>query len=368
MRPTLLAALALVLATLAGPPAEAAPAAGPEHAVFAAPGGERSRIVVRAAADLPAMRPLIEDFQALHPTVTVDYWNYVTTALFEEAVAACRSGRPHADLLLSSAVDQLVKLANDGCARAAPEVAGSALGPWANWRDEVFGFTVEPAVIVYNKELVTGDLVPTSHHQFAEVLRTHAAEFRGRVGTYDIRQSGIGYLYAFSDLLQTGTTYGRLLESMGRVGAMLHCCTDLVLDGIASGRLLVGYNLLGSYAYGRMRQGAPIGIVVPRDYTLVLARGAMLPRLDVGGDGVRFLAYLLSPRGQAVGREKAFFFGADGALPPGVEGPPAMLGSGVWRPIAIGPALLLTQDRMRRSRFIADWSRSMIDMNVEGGE
>ncbi len=357
-------AMALGLAALAG--LESADAA--ERALFPAPAGERSRILVRGAADLSAMRPLIVDFQAMRPDVTVDYWDYVTNDLFEEAVAACRGGTPHADLLLSSAVDHLVKLANDGCAAAHRGDAAAAIGPWGRWRDEVFGFTLEPAVIVYNKRLVSEELVPTSHHQLAEILRTRADLFRGRVGTYDIRLSGIGYLYAFSDLLQTGTTYGRLLESMGRVGTVLRCCTDQVLDGVERGELLIGYNLLGSYAYGRMKQGAPIGIVLPRDYTLVLARGAMLPKRGAGGDGAAFLDYLLSPRGQKVGRDEAFFFAADGNLPPGVEGPAAMFGSGAWRPIAVGPALLLTQDKMRRARFIADWSRSMIDMNVEGGE
>ena len=335
-----------------------------EHELFPAPAGERTRIVVRAAADLSAMRPLIRDFQTLRPEVTVDYNDYVTNDLFDEAAAACRSGAPHADLLLSSAVDHLVELANRGCAAAHRGGAGAALPAWAKWRDEVFGFTLEPAVIVYNRDLLAPDLVPASHHHLAEILRTRADLFRGRVGTYDIRLSGIGYLYAFFDLLQTGTTYGRLLESMGRVGTVLRCCTDQVLDGVARGELLIGYNLLGSYAYARMKQGAPIGIVLPRDYTLVLARGAMLPKRGAGGDGAAFLEYLLSPRGQAVGRDEAFHFSADGGLPPGVEGPASMLGSGAGRPIAIGPALLLTQDRMRRARFIADWSRSMIDMST----
>jgi len=358
----------IALAATAALAATIAVAAAAEREVFPAPAGERARVLIRAAADLTAMRPLIEDFQRLRPDVTVDYHDYVTPQLFEEASKACRDGAPFADLVLSSAVDHLVKLANDGCARPLADAGRVTVPSWARWRDEVFGFTVEPAVIVYNKALLDPELVPSSHHQLAELLRTRAEVFRSRVGTYDIRLSGIGYLYAFSDLLQTGTTYGRLLESMGRVGTVLRCCSDQVLDGVASGELLVGYNLLGSYAYGRMKKGAPIGIVLPRDYTLVLSRGAMLPRRGAGGEGAAFLDYLLSPRGQTVGREEAFFFAAEGGLPPGVEGPASILGSGAGRPITVGPALLLTQDRMRRARFIADWSRSMIDMNIETGD
>ena len=59
----------------------------------------------------------------------------------------------------------------------------------------------------------------------------------------------------------------------------------------------IGYNLPSSYAYGRYKAGAPIGIVMPRDYTLILSRTAMIPvkagRPDLGK---KFLNYCLSSR------------------------------------------------------------------------
>ena len=42
-------------------------------------------------------------------------------------------------------------------------------------------------------------------------------------------------------------------------------------------------------------------------------------------------------------------------LPPGVEGPEALMESGIGRPIRIGPALLAAQDESQRSSFIANW-------------
>ena len=64
----------------------------------------------------------------------------------------------------------------------------------------------------------------------------------GRVGTYDIARSGIGYLFAFFDAQQS-SAFGRLLEGLGRAQARLYCCTGELLDDIASGKLLIGYNL-----------------------------------------------------------------------------------------------------------------------------
>ena len=315
---------------------------------------------IHAATDLYALEPLIRDFQQLSPGTLVEIVEYVTNDLFSTAARTCADGGSLGDVLLSSSVDQLVKLANDGCAQRI-EGADLARAPrWANWRDEVFGFTFEPIVMVYNRDSVSADDVPRTHLELAELLRRDADRYRGRVGTYDVRLSGIGYLLAFNDARQTTTTYGRLLESLGRAQVVVRCCTSQILDEVAAGRLLIGYNMLGSYAYERVRRGQPIGIVMPADYTLVLSRGAMVPvRAPNPNLATRFVNYLLSERGQSVGKSQSFFFGLDGSTPPGIEGPDVVT-SGIARPIPVDPTLLAVQDAARRKRFLEDWSQSMI--------
>ncbi len=147
---------------------------------------------------------------------------------------------------------------------------------WAQWRDELFGLTFEPAVIVYNKAWFVGRHVPESRFDLIDLLREGDA-FRGRVGTYDIETSGVGYLLAFLDAAQA-TTWGRLVESLGRNSAQLFCCTADILDRVADGRLLIGYNVLGSYAQARAASDDRVGIVLPSDYTLVLSRAAFVSR------------------------------------------------------------------------------------------
>ncbi|MFT0858713.1 ABC transporter substrate-binding protein [Ancylobacter sp. G4_0304] len=315
---------------------------------------------IHAATDLYALEPLIRDFQQLSPGTLVEIVEYVTNDLFSTAARICADGGSLGDVLLSSSVDQLVKLANDGCAQRI-EGADLARAPrWANWRDEVFGFTFEPIVMVYNRDNVSAADVPRTHLELAELLRRDADRYRGRVGTYDVRLSGIGYLLAFNDARQTTTTYGRLLESLGRAQVVVRCCTSQILDEVAAGRLLIGYNMLGSYAYERVRRGQPIGIVMPADYTLVLSRGAMVPvRAPNPNLATRFVNYLLSERGQSVGKSQSFFFGLDGSTPPGIEGPDVVT-SGIARPITVDPTLLAVQDAARRKRFLEDWSQSMI--------
>ncbi|WP_246697725.1 hypothetical protein [Rhizobium sp. G21] len=55
-------------------------------------GQEGARLVIHAATDLEAMRPLILDFQETAPDLAVDVTDYVTNDLFREAQKACADG------------------------------------------------------------------------------------------------------------------------------------------------------------------------------------------------------------------------------------------------------------------------------------
>lgn len=341
-----------------------APALADDKTEFPSIQPETGRLTIYSTTDLAAITPLIHDFQQTSPDIAIEYNEYLTNELNALAAEACRKQEPLGDLLLSSSVDQLVKLANDGCATAHSSPETARVADWANWRDEVFGFTYEPAVFVYNASKVPPAEVPHTHDQLADLLREKLDTYRGRVGTYDIRLSGIGYLLAFNDARQTTAVFGRLLESMARASAVARCCTGEILEEVAKGNLYIGYNMLGSYAYDAALRYPQLRVVVPRDYTLVLSRGALIPKGAAKAElGAKFLDYLLSERGQAVARSQAFYFTESGSLPTNVDGPQNLRESGIAQPIRIGPALLAVQDRAQRQRFIDDWSQSLIEMN-----
>jgi iron(III) transport system substrate-binding protein len=329
-----------------------------EKTVFQAPGGQQTILSVHGATDLSAMEPLIQDFQVLAPNVTIEYSEYVTNDLFDEASRQCNETQGTMDLVLSSSVDQLVKLVNDGCGTSYRSPLTLQLPSWTRWRDEIFGFTFEPAVIVFNRDLVPPEDVPRTRVELLNLLRSKPEKYNGKIGSYDIAQSGIGYLFASYDARGTAT-FGRLLEAFGRADLVVRCCSSDLLADLSTGRLAVGYNLIGSYAVGAQRRGAHIGIVIPRDYTVVLSRAAFIPRPSRNPTtAFRFLDYLLSERGQKKGREASFFFNFEGTLPEEVDGPLWLASSGLLRPITIGPELLAVQDRAKRQRFLSEWRRS----------
>ncbi|GAB3128037.1 ABC transporter substrate-binding protein [Novispirillum itersonii] len=355
--PVLWAAFGLMMAA----PLSASAAEGVTSS-FPAPGKESGRLKIIGAMDTTAILPLINGFQAENPGVSVEYSDYVTNDLYEEADAACRRGESIADVLVSSSVDHLVRLANDGCARPHRSALTDPVPDWMQWRNEVYGFTHEPAVLIYHSDFVDPEDVPRSHADLADLLRRKPTVFFRRIGTYDLRASGIGYLLAYLDSQLAPTIYGRLVESMSRVEAGLYCCNSEVLREVEAGRLFIGYNILGSYAYAAQRRNPKLRISVMRDYTHILSRGAMLPKYAGSGDlGGRFLDYLLSPQGKATAEKEGISFPWEDPQVSGITLPPSPLGSGVGRPIRIGPSLLVTQDKLGRDRFIADWTAIMVD-------
>ncbi|MFM9859969.1 extracellular solute-binding protein [Pseudoxanthobacter sp. M-2] len=313
-------------------------------------------LTVAGATDTGHFAHFIRDFQAMRPEVTVVYVEMDTIRLYDAVVAGTLP--PSTDVIVSSAADLQVKLANDGFARAHESEATRRLPAWARWRSEVFGFTYEPAVIVYNTALVPEAERPRSHLALTELLEREPERFRGRVGTYDIAQSGVGHLLAMQDA-QISSNFWRLARAFGRVDAELGDSSPQILDLVEEGELALGYNVLGSYAFGRVVEGGRLGVVVPEDYTLVLTRTMLIPKsADDIALGGAFIDYALSPRGQAIAAGPS----ALGAVIPGTPGEftserIARAARGVVHPVALGPALLVALDQQRKARGLETWRR-----------
>jgi len=313
-------------------------------------------LLVRGTTDIEAFGPVLRTFSATQPGLAITYEQWGSNDLYRITDDACRSQAPAADLIVSSAVDQQVKLTNDGCAQPFRSDLTERLPAAANWRDEVFGVTREPAVIVYNRDLVSAEEAPRTRFELIDLLRPEGTRFAGRVATYDIETSGLGYLFAFADA-QQATSFGSLLEAFGRSGAVATCCSAEILDGVASGRWLIAYNVLGSYALARASHDRRIAVVAPHDYTLVLARAALIPKgarnPAMAGALIDFMLSDAGLRALAASRLVISFGESEAADFDQSESAATNL-----RPIPLSPALLVGLDRQKRALFLERWRSS----------
>ncbi|MGY2735034.1 ABC transporter substrate-binding protein [Sphingomonas sp. UYP23] len=306
-----------------------------------------------------AFRPLAQDFARRHPGVKLHYVKLNASPLYDRYRAEHAAGHPHADLLIGSAMDLQVKLANDGYAATHRSANVDALPNWAKWRGQVFAVTLEPVVMVFNRTAMAGRALPQSRPQLLDALNADPAFWRGRVITYDIRTSSVGYLLASLDARQ-GFDFGSLMQAFRNVRLQTSSDTTAMFDAIEHGRAVMGYNLLGSYAWRRQRAGAPITIVYPHDYTLAVSRVALVPADAPHAKAAHvFLDFLLSNEGQRALVDRSQL----AAVKAGVHNPNEELdmtgaNSGPIRPVALGPGLLTYLDQQKRARLIEIWSRS----------
>ncbi len=312
-------------------------AAAAERVTRLGPPNATAELVIWGATDLDELRPALDGFLALHPSVAITYHDLQSADLYDHI----RTGQPAPpDLTISSAADLQIKLVNDGFALEHTPAKGVSLPSWATWRNQAFGISIEPAVMVFHKSLSQFGPLPQSRTDLAELIANNLAALDGRVATYDLELSGLGYLFASQDALYS-TTYTTLLQSLGRAHARLHCCSSEILDAVEKQTALVGYNVLGSYALARKQSGAPIEIVLPEDYVLVLSRVALIPRgakrADLAG---AFLDFLLSPENR-----KRFADLERYGSPP----------TAILHPIVLNPSLLVGLDPLKRTRFIKAW-------------
>ncbi|HBK45628.1 MAG TPA: ABC transporter substrate-binding protein [Xanthomonadaceae bacterium] len=318
---------------------------------FPARGAATAQLRIQGSTDIEVFAAVIADYQRLHPGTEVVYEDVIAWDMYARYLHPPGGGQ-RADLLISASMDLQTKLVNDGYALQHRSPQTEALPAWAQWRHEVFGISYEPVAIVYNTRRLPAERVPRTRRQLLELLRAPDAPLRGKVGTYDAGRSGVGYLFATQDS-QLGSIAGALLAALGDNRVRLEERTGVLLDKVSSGELWLAYNVLGSYAQARIEAGAPLGIVEPEDYTLVVLRTALIPRgAEHAPEARRFLDYLLSPRGQQVLSREA-------RLRPIL--PPAGAGAGpprTFRPIALGPGLLVYLDALKRHQFLDAWRSS----------
>lgn len=296
-----------------------------------------------STADIAFFRPMITSFLARHPGVAIDY---TVTSSAELQKAITQENLPF-DVAVSSAMDLQMKLANDGHAQRYRSEATASLPGWAVWNDMLFAFTQEPATIVVSKTGLGTLPIPRTRTDLINLLRQHPQVFRGRIGTYDVRQSGLGYLFATQDT-RASEIYWRLTEVMGGLDAQLYCCSSDMINAVRSGELLIAYNVLGSYAINQTDRDA-FAIVLPSDFTTVMLRTALIPSTApspvLSG---KFMDHLLRRSHGITARPLAN---------------PA-LGLGQVEPalnrIKIGPGLLVFLDQLKKKSFLSEWESAIL--------
>ncbi|MDD5762246.1 MAG: ABC transporter substrate-binding protein, partial [bacterium] len=182
----------------------------------------------------------------------------------------------------------------------------------------------------------------------------------GKLTSYDPERSGVGFNYITQDAANNPGVW-EMAKTFGSVKIKLYTSTGAMMERIQSGEHLIGYNMIGSYALTRMKKDPSLGVVYPKDYTLVMSRIAIIPKAAKHPNAAKvFLDYLLSARGQDILANKSLLF----AIRSGITGEATesnlekMLGKSL-KPIHVGPGLLTYLDQTKRLDFLKKWQQAV---------
>lgn len=333
-----------------------------EALVFPALNGDAGArtLTVYSSLDMPIARPMIAGFQKANPEIAVRYEELLTSDIYDRIVAETDAGKRTADFAFSSAMDLQIKLANDGYAQQS-DLAMSARWPrWANWRNTAYALTFEPAVFVYHRPSFRDAPPPATRGQFVDYLKAQGDKAFGRIATYDIERSGVGFMFLSRDQEQFPDIWS-VVRAMGGAGVKLYSTSSAILERIADGRFVLGYNILGSYAADWAAHNPDVGIVLPKDYTIVMSRIGLVPKAANAPDlGRKYLYYFMSGEGQSImARELQI-----AAVNPDVSGDntansmQASMGAQL-RPVPVTPGLMVYLDQVKRTRLIKRWNEAL---------
>jgi len=319
---------------------------------------KEGKLVIYAATDSKAAQPLIKDFNALYPGITVEYNDMNSTEVYNRFISESAAGGNTADIMWSSAMDLQMRLASDGYALQYKSQETKGLPAWAIWNDTAYGTTFEPAAIVYNKRLVDPKEVPQTHAEFAKLIT--AEKFKDKVTTYDIEKSGVGFMFMTQDAREH-PQFLALENAFGSARVRVQSSTGTMLERISSGENLIGYNVLGSYALVRAKTDPSLGVVLPKDYTLILSRVQFINKAAKNLNAAKlWMDYLLSHRGQTIiaNDSKLFAIRAD------VKGETTssdlikVIGANNVKPVPVSPIVLQFLGPAKRMAFLKQWKET----------
>jgi iron(III) transport system substrate-binding protein len=283
-----------------------------------------------------------------------------STEIYNRFISEAAAGGGSADLLWSSSMDLQIKLANDGYAAEYISPETDRLPGWAIWKGEAYGTTFEPIVFAYNKRLLKPEEAPQTHADLTKLLRAQKERFTGKLTAYDPERSGVGFMLLTQDA-RIDPAYEEAAKAYGSVGVKLYTSIGAMLEKVQSGEHILAFNVFSSYVRAKQKKDPSLEFVYPKDYTLVMSRVAIMPKVARHPNASKvILDYLLSARGQeiiahGVGlgsvRNDVTGEGTAAALK-------AELGA-TLKPIPVSPALLVYLDQAKRLEFLNKWQQAI---------
>ncbi len=339
--------------------AQSAPAGYPaDYADLIAKAKKEGRVAIYTSTDEAQGQPLVEAFKQAYG-IAVDYNGLGTTEVYNRVISEGAANQVGADVSWTSSMDLQMVLADKGLldTYASPEAA--QLPQSSIFKNMVYGTSVEPVAMIYNKNLLKAEWVPKTRADLVKLLQQQGKDLKGKVASFDPEKSGIGFLLAQTDLQNT-TSFWDLAKAFGAAEGKVYGSSGAMREKVVSGEQILAFNVIGSYALQWAKESPVVGVSFASDYTAAFQRVASVTKnAPHPAAGRLFLDFLLSEKGQAILAGKGV-----PSLRMGYKGPLdseeiGKLTGGNMKVIPVNEKLVGNMAPRMRAEFFQAWKKAM---------
>ena len=150
---------------------QTAPAGYPsDYATLIASAKKEGKVVIYTSTDSKQAAPLVDAFKQTYPGIDVEVNDLGTNGSYNRAISEAAAKQVGSDLVWTSAMDLQMVMVEKGLADAYASPETKNLPTWGHYKDLLYGTTLEPSAILYNKKLFPAEWVPKSRAELMVFL------------------------------------------------------------------------------------------------------------------------------------------------------------------------------------------------------
>lgn len=328
------------------------------YADLVAAAKKEGRVAIYTSTDEAQGDPLVKAFGEAFPGITVDYNNLGTNGAYSRVVAEAAAKQVTADIVWTSAMDQLMTLVEKGYAEAYASAEKASLPAWGSYKDTLYATSVEPIGILYNKRLVPEAQVPRTRAALVRFLTDNKDRLKGKVASFDPEKSGAGFLFYTNDAENDPAVWD-LVKAFGAVEGKVYPSSGAMREKVVSGEQVMAFNIIASYALEWAREDPNLGAAFTSDYTAAFSRLAFITKGAPHPAAAKlFLDFMLSKAGQTVVADKgvpSIRTDIDQGLD--LDGVGKLVGT--LKPIPVDDKLSVYMAPTKRAEFFRKWKAAL---------
>lgn len=362
-RRTAMTATAISLAATFSLPAlaQSVPAGYPANYADVIAGAKKEgKVTVYTSTDAAQAKGVLDAFRKAYPGIEIDWNDLGTNNSYNRAISEAAAGQVTADLVWTSAMDLQINLVEKGLTAPVESPEAAAFPAWAKYKGHAFGTSIEPAAIIYNKNLFPADSIPKSRAELIKVLQDKKDLLKGKVATFDPEKSGTGFLWSTNDATQT-KTFWDLAKAFGATQGKTYSSSGQMREKVVSGEHTLAFNVIGSYAVEWAKKNPAIGVAFQSDYTAAFSRVVVMTKGAPHPNAARLLMdFMLSKAGQEAAASSGMpSVRTDVAV--GTDNVDSLrkLVGGNLLPIALDAKLIEWLEPKKRSEFLGEWKKAI---------